>query len=287
MKTLSKFILKLIMSILIFGLFFGGSCEEDPVTPQEEHFDAVGLVVYQSGLKIIDYYAPDYTPNVTAINDTINIDQGLTPHYEVKFYDENKNEIDPPTESDKAFGMWVQDMSVVSIWWHPGDEGKFEFHLNGLKEGSTRVKFQVLHLGHPDFETLPVVVNVSGNVSHGEPVKINVYQEANNTLLASAGISGSGTATGSIILSNGTTTDHMVVKFEDANGVEFFPDAAHHSINLISGDVNIASVTGLEPQEPFAFKLQGNSNGSTTLAIELLHDGSVDLTFAPIPVTVN
>jgi hypothetical protein len=285
-KYKSIILVLIISALTIFSLT---SCDEEssPLQPQEEHFEAVGLVVTQSGIRIVDYFAPDYNPNVTAINDTIRISQGLNPHMEVKFYDINKNVIDPPTDADKSFGAWFENPAVTELWWHSGEEGSYEFHMKGLQEGETRLKFQVLHAGHADFETLPIVVQVDNQVLHGEPTGIKIYVEESGVELASAGLQANNTFTGQITVANGDTTDHLVVYFVDVNGTEFWPPAPPYSINITSSNQAIASVTGLEADEPFAFKIAGMSNGAASIKIELLHQSNIEFSFTQIPVSVN
>ena len=153
--------LLLISTIIIFAsILLGCNEEDDPIGPQEEHFEPVGMVIYDSGIKILDYYAPDYGVGVTEISDTIKIGLGLSPHYSLKFYDESKTLIDPPSDSDKTFGAEFTPAGIAALQWDAGEEGNFEFHINGLAAGITKAEFQILHAGHADFRTLLVPIQV-------------------------------------------------------------------------------------------------------------------------------
>ncbi len=161
MKNLTIFSFRLIVLILLFVLLSGSSCEDDPISSPTEHFEAVGIIIYSSGVKVFDYFGPDYDPTASAIDDTIKIQTGLTPRWEAKFYDENRIEIESPVDPDNSFGAQIDNANLLNIQWNAGEEGSFSFYLNGLMPGSTKIKFQILHGDHPDFETLPVVVTIN------------------------------------------------------------------------------------------------------------------------------
>ena len=141
-------------------LFSGCSEDSDPIAPQEEHFEPVGMVIYDSGITVLDYYAPDYTTGITEIQDTIKINVGLSPHYILKFYDDTKTLIDPPSDPDITFGAVFSNSSIAALQWDAGEEGSFAFHINGLAAGLTKAEFQILHAGHADFRTLLVSIQV-------------------------------------------------------------------------------------------------------------------------------
>jgi hypothetical protein len=282
-------IFKIISALFLFIIFFAGSCEDgDPIAPQEEHFDAVGIRITQSGVLILDYFAPDYPAGTTTISDTVFLNQGINPKMEANFYDENKNIIAPPNNSEISFGAQFTDNTIAEIWWHAGEEGTFDdFHLKGLKNGSTTFKFQVLHAGHADFQTLQIPVVVDTLVLHGEPVGVRLYDENSGSLLAEANLAADGTVSGSIVINNGTSTDHIEAIFFDEENIEFSPPTPEHSLQVASSQISIASITGIEPDEPWAFKVQANSAGSCTITLSILHNGTAEETFAPIPVIVN
>jgi hypothetical protein len=150
----------IITAILITISLSGCSEDSDPIAPQEEHFEPVGMVIFDSGIKVLDYYAPDFPTGTTEIGDTIKISIGLSPHYTLKFYDETKALIDPPTDPDMTFGAVFSNASIAQLQWDAGEEGSFAFHINGLAVGITKAEFQILHAGHADFRTLLVPILV-------------------------------------------------------------------------------------------------------------------------------
>lgn len=260
-------------------LFVSGCDEDNPVEDQEDHFEAEGLLLKNSGILIADIFQ-----GVT--DDTLIAPEGaISDHMDVTFYNSGKQEINPPDDSDKELIWVIDDTDVAEVWQHPGEEGGYEIHLRGLEEGETHIEFFISHNGHNDFRSgkFPVRVEHQDGV-HGEPVGLFIKDEdSGNTLVTWA----SAAVTGSLSVNANDSTDHMEVEFYDANDVEFQPDASEHSITITSQNTSIVEITGLEPAEPYAFKIRGVASGSTTITIELLHDGSVEKTYADIPVTVN
>jgi hypothetical protein len=141
-------------AILIFS-FIIVSCKDEPLEPAIDHFEAEGIVFYDSGIKIGEIFR-----GVT--QDTLFARVGQTSsHIEVKFYDSNKNEIDPPDHKKQPFAWEIQDTTILGIWQHPGEEGSYEFHLVGKNVGITNIEFFVMHEGHADIRTgkIPVKIN--------------------------------------------------------------------------------------------------------------------------------
>jgi hypothetical protein len=274
-----KRILSSLLAITIF-LLFTVSCSDEPLTPQEDHFEAEGIVFLQSGIKIAEIFR-----GVTT--DTLFAPEGaLSAGIDVKFYNSNKEMINPPDPADQSFAWQIDNPALVEVWQHPGEEGGYEFHLRGLTEGITQIEFFIMHEGHADFRSGKITVAVEHDTTaHGEPVGLKLYDESTGTLLVT--LKEDGSVLGALPVTIGQTTDHIEVKFFDTNNREFQPDAMDHSINVISANTGIALITGMDPAEPYAFKVQGVSAGSTTLSIELLHNAMVEETFSNIPVIVQ
>ena len=138
---------------LLFSLFFIfnlTSCDkDDPLSPAEDHFEAIGMVVYDAtGMETLRILR-----GVTA--DTLFGEAGKrSDHYTVKFIDDKENIIDAPEDDpDHKFAWEIADKSVASIYQHPGEEGGFEFHIDGLKAGITSIEFFIEHEGHSDYRT--------------------------------------------------------------------------------------------------------------------------------------
>lgn len=145
--------LLLSLSIVILTVFSIG-CEDDPVAPQEEHLKAIGMVFYSSGIEVARILRGETTDTLFAPLDS------LSDHLDVKFFDENENIVESPTEHQEL--NWVFDDPTISdIWQHPGEEGAFEFHLEGLKVGETEIEFFVMHNDHSDYRSGKIPVKVT------------------------------------------------------------------------------------------------------------------------------
>lgn len=276
-------------SAVLFMCLAGGCSDDDPLSPQAVHFDAIGMLIYQSGAVVLDYFGPDYTASDQVADlDSITISQGLNPHYNAKFYDEDGNIVDPPDDADKYLSAVFDDTSVAELWWHEGEEGEYEFHIRGKKAGQTTVTFQVYHIDHPDFATLPIPLTVDDQVLHDAPIGVKLIDEESGDSLATSYLADSSQSVqGSVSISSGTTSDHIEAIFFDYSGTEFWPPVPPHSLVVESADTSIVAVTGQEQDEPWAFKLQGKNPGTTTITVYIYHDDHIGKTFKPITVSVN
>lgn len=146
-------ILLMLTSLTILSLIFI-SCSDDPVTPQEDHYEAEGMVFYQSGIKRAEIFR-----GVTT--DTLSADAGVEgPHTEIKFYNSSKQEMNPPDYKKQPLAWELADTSIVQIEQHAGEEGSYEFHLVGKVAGNTEVEFFIVHEGHRDFRSGKIPVKV-------------------------------------------------------------------------------------------------------------------------------
>ena len=64
-----------------------------------------------------------------------------------------KNIIDAPEADHHELSWEFDDPEIAGIWQHEGEEGGFEIHLQGLKEGETHIEFFVMHEGHADYRS--------------------------------------------------------------------------------------------------------------------------------------
>lgn len=266
--------------LLIISVIFISCDEDDPVSPEEDHFEAIGTVFYESGIEIARILR-----GVT--EDTLKVSEGArSGHIEVKFIDEDENIVDPPSDEDQKLTWEFDDQTIAGVWQHEGEEGEFEFHLDGLEEGDTHVEFFITHGDHSDYRSgkIPVKVDHEDSHQHGEPVGFRLIDEHDGDTLVTVNDQ---TVIGTLTVSAGQISEHIEVEFFDANGTSFQPSVPEHSLSVESGDTNILNITGQEASEPWAFKVQGVTAGATTITVKILHDGHVEETFVPISVTVN
>jgi hypothetical protein len=268
---------------------FAISCDDDPIAPQSDHFEAVGMVIFQSGAMVLDYYGPEYDAgDQTAYLDTLYASQGLNPHWSVRFYNEDGDLVDPPEEDNQWFAADFANPDLAELWWHEGEDGEFDFHLKGNQAGQTTVEFKIMHIDHADFTTLPIPLVIDETVLHGAPVGVRLYDEESEDLLATAYIAGSGNdSEGLFTLTAGNTTDHIEAIFFDEEDIAFWPGVPPHSLVVESSNTSVVNITGQEPEEPWAFKLEAVSAGTANITVYIYHDGAVGKTFTPINVVVN
>ncbi len=141
---------------LLMLLMFLISCsnEDDPVQNQEEHFEAIGVVFFESG-NVIGSILRGTT------NDTLKTAIGtVTSIIDIKFYDENENIVDPPTEAEKTFTWEIKDENIAQIIRSSADQDEFSFNIRGVSSGITTVEFFILHEGHADFRSGEVPLKV-------------------------------------------------------------------------------------------------------------------------------
>lgn len=139
----------------IIVMFQGCKKEESPVTPVEDHFEAEGVLLTSSGIPVASIFRGVST-------DTLKVPLGAsTDHMDVKFYDANRNVIEPPTDEDKKLSWSIADTSMVELWRHADEpDAEYEIHLRGKKAGMTTLELFIVHEGHNDFRSGPFKVLV-------------------------------------------------------------------------------------------------------------------------------
>jgi len=143
--------------LIITSFFLVTSCSknEDPLSSQEEHFQAIGMAIMDASCKIIVKILRGET------SDTLFVPLGArSDAFFVEFYDRNENLIEPPKSNDQKLTWKIDNESIVKVHQHEGEEGGYEFHLDGLIEGTTLIEFFIEHDGHNDFRSgkIPAVV---------------------------------------------------------------------------------------------------------------------------------
>jgi len=146
--------IKIMIPAILVILLFGACSEDDPVTPQEEHFEAIGVVLTTSGIQMVSILRGETSDTLYAVVDEIS------DHLEVKFYNEDEQVVDAPDDGEKTLSWEIADTDIVEVHQDDGHDGEFEFHLKGLKPGTTTIELFIMHAGHADFRSgkIPVVV---------------------------------------------------------------------------------------------------------------------------------
>lgn len=140
--------------VVLFLLIILTSCnDDDPVSHQEEHFEAIGTVIYDAtGAEIARILR-----GVTA--DTLSAQVGiLSDHYTVKFINDDEVIVDPPDDEETSMEVDITDSDLLET--ETDEPGGFEFHLKGIAIGLTSIEIKILHNGHSDYRSglLPVKI---------------------------------------------------------------------------------------------------------------------------------
>lgn len=136
------------------ALAFYACSSNSASSDQEEHFEADGW----------NLYWPDWTlaysvfqGKIDSTLETMSVNANcLSEHINIKFLDENKEQISGPTDEEHSLGWVVADTSILDIEW----EGGWGFHLHGLQEGETTLQLQVKHHDHADVKTPEIKIIV-------------------------------------------------------------------------------------------------------------------------------
>lgn len=173
MKSLRiSFVSLFLFAFFILIIFNGCSKDSDPLSSQEEHFQAIGLAVLDaSGKIVVKILRGETTDTLNAILNT------RSEAYFIEFYDRNENLVEPPKSKDQKLTWTIDDPSLVNVYQHEGEEGGYEFHLDGLKTGITKIEFFIEHDGHNDFRSGKITLHVKGspntaNVVNSFPVDV-------------------------------------------------------------------------------------------------------------------
>ncbi|MBN1301968.1 MAG: hypothetical protein JW995_12200 [Melioribacteraceae bacterium] len=142
---------RLSVIILIIGLFAACS-DEEPLASEEEHFEAIGTLIYnESGDQVVSILR-----GIT--DDTLKVNAGvLSGEYSLKFYNEDEEIVDPPADEHITLGYELGNTGIVN--WHQ-NEGGFTFQLEGLQRGNTTLELFILHEGHNDYRSGVIPVEV-------------------------------------------------------------------------------------------------------------------------------
>jgi hypothetical protein len=136
------------LAVTVFAiLLFTTACsEDDPITPQHDHDEAIGMALFREDVMVASILRG-------VPGDSLRVAAGVTSEdYDVRFYDEDED-IFEAHDDDKIFAWEIEDPSIVEVVQDAGKEGKFEFRLRGVKAGSTTIEFFIMHEGHADFRT--------------------------------------------------------------------------------------------------------------------------------------
>ena len=146
-----------VLSALCLALFAVGCGDDDnPVNAHEgeEHAEAIGLIVRDSGAEIVRYENGQ-------ISGEIEVGHGKeTALLSVRFIAEDGDLFTPHTEDGFTLAWEIADESIAEVEYH-AEDGAWAFHIAGIAEGETTISIKIMHEGHADFVSAPIEIHVS------------------------------------------------------------------------------------------------------------------------------
>lgn len=273
-------LLALFTFIISAGSFLNGCGEDSVTTPQSEHFEPAGLFILPEG-STTDTLLSVFNA-VVRTGDTLKAPYNiLSTHWEVFFWDDNRNLLAPPTDGSHTLGFTIRDASVVETEMdNPND---WAFHLKGLSlsPDTTSMQIKILHQGHSDFTTPFIPVKVDP-CEIPDPAGFVIIDTVTNQIVArdSAGIQTGDT----IMVTAGSSTNRLKIYWLDKDGGRFQPCSAY-TLSANANPTGIANFTN-KPGE-FSFKIEGIAAGNTLISIRLFRDANLVYGTRNIPVKVN
>ena len=157
-KTLSIALLGMILSVFFAACGDSNSASTD----QHEHFEAEGWNLYWGDWQLAySVYRGKADSSIEVMHVNANC---MSEHIHVKFLDDKKKEIDPPTDDEHSLGWEVGDEKILDIH----SCGSWGFHLKGVKEGETTLTLKVNHHDHADARTPAIRVVVDKALAEDE-----------------------------------------------------------------------------------------------------------------------
>ena len=275
-----------IATAAVLAVFVSGCGKEDPITEQEEHYEAEGLVLLDSGQRFFRYFQGRIDSG-DGRAEALEVAHGeVTSKWSIRFLDKDGNEMAPPTGEGFSFTWVIADNDIVEVVQDEGEAGKFVFALRGLEDGETTIRLQISHEGHVDFTTLPLPVHVVGEF---EAEGLVIIESGVRFFRYFQGEIDSGEGRVSELTAPIGMTSHWRIMFLDEHGEEIDPpDDPEFTFGWTIADPDVVEVVQDEGDEgSFEFHLRGLHEGETTIVFEVRHEGHVDYRTNPIPVHVE
>ena len=145
------------LSTFALVLFIAGCGDDDnPVDSEheEEHAEAVGLIIRSSGEEIVRVESGQVTGE-------IEVGHGKeTALLSVRFIAEDGDLFVPDEDDDYALDWEIADESIAEVE-HHAEDSAWGFHIIGLAEGQTTIRIKINHGGHADFVSPEIEIHVS------------------------------------------------------------------------------------------------------------------------------
>lgn len=148
MKTFQLFSTPVFLLLTLFGTLVFTACDDNPASGGEEHAEAEGLELVHDGEVIYEYFDGELTEHSHQ-----HFHVGEEYFFEVHFLDEDGEHIHAE-DFDEGYSLdWeIENEDILEIHQHEED-GRWNFHLEGIAEGGSNVQFLLDHSDHSHLET--------------------------------------------------------------------------------------------------------------------------------------
>ena len=143
--------------------------DDNPVDSEheEEHAEAVGLIVRDSGTEIVRVESGQVTGE-------IEIGPGEeTALLSVRFIDEDGYLFTPDENDDYALDWEIADESIAEVE-HHAEDGAWGFRILGLAAGQTTIRIKINHEGHAYFVSPEIEIHSPEIEIHSPEIEIHV-----------------------------------------------------------------------------------------------------------------
>ena len=143
-------------------------CEDahgDSDCDDTDHFNTDGLILESHGSEI-------YSQFQGLIEGSVEVHMNEAEDFSLHFLDSSGNEIEVTDADCYPLSFNVTDPSIISITMeeghddhdhgddHDNEHGALSFEINGLAVGSTTFTISIMHQGHADYTSMPILVTV-------------------------------------------------------------------------------------------------------------------------------
>ena len=148
---------------MILSVFFAACGDNNSAsTDQHEHFEAEGWNLYWDDWQLAySVYRGKADSSIKEMHVNANC---MSEHIHVKFLDDNKKEVEPPTDDEHSLSWEIGDEKILDLH----SCGSWGFHLKGVKEGETTLILKVNHHDHADVRTPAIRVVVDKALAEDE-----------------------------------------------------------------------------------------------------------------------
>jgi hypothetical protein len=259
------------------------SCGKNPVKTNNDivcdHVDADGMRLVHRGSTIAEQWQANVSGGL-ALDQGAEIDSLL-----VRFLSPDSNVIAGANLEcgDKSLLWTVADTSIASV--RAAGFEPWAVNVVGKTAGSTSVRFQVFHVDHPDFTSLPIPITIGGGQPHVPVGAVNAILFKGCSRISSWAWHVPGVY-GKLVATVGATTAPIGMQFQRADTAYVVPDEPGYALGWTVSDPAIAEVDTV-PGEPWHFVIHGNAPGHTTVVFRLQWNGNVEMTTGAFDIVVE